>query len=64
MDLFGERAQIIGENCGGSAAASSGALGYGAFGRVGPGADLGQLVPLYLGASQALGILVEFSLTR
>jgi tRNA threonylcarbamoyladenosine biosynthesis protein TsaB len=54
VDLFGERAQIIGENCGGSAA---GALARLALARLteASGADLGQLVPLYLGASQALG---------
>ena len=54
LDLFGERAQIIGETCGGSAA---GAVARLAMARLteASGADLGQLVPLYLGASQALG---------
>ena len=54
MDLFDGRAQIIGESCGGSAA---GAVARLAMARVAAvrATDLGQLVPLYLGSSQALG---------
>ena len=54
LELFDKRAQFVGERCGGSAAK---ALAYLAVERLAatPGSDLGQLVPLYLGASQALG---------
>ena len=54
LDLFDGRAQIIGENCAGSAAATVARLALARI-AVAPGADLGQLVPLYMGSSQGLG---------
>jgi len=54
LDWFDGRAQIIGEACGGSAAGAVARLGMARL-AIAPGSDLGQLVPLYLGASQALG---------
>lgn len=54
LNLFDGRAQIIDETCGGSAAGGVARLAMARL-AVGPGADLGRLVPLYLGASQALG---------
>jgi len=54
LDLFDGRAQIIGETCGGSAAAAVVRLALAKIGVV-PGIDLGQLAPLYMGSSQALG---------
>jgi tRNA threonylcarbamoyladenosine biosynthesis protein TsaB len=54
LHLFDGRAQIIGDDCPCSAA---GAVARVALERLAnaPGTELGQLVPLYLGASQALG---------
>jgi tRNA threonylcarbamoyladenosine biosynthesis protein TsaB len=54
LHLFDGRAQLIGDACGCSAA---GAVARIALERlaVGPGTELRQLVPLYLGASQGLG---------
>lgn len=54
VDSFVGRAQIIGEACGGNPAAAVARLASARLAEA-PGADLGQLVPLYLGASQALG---------
>lgn len=54
LDLFDGRAQIIGETCGGSAAAAVARLALARI-AVEPGTDLGQLVPFYMGSSQALG---------
>ena len=54
LELFGERAQIVGESCGRSAAGAVANLALARLAEA-PGSDLGQLVPIYLGASQALG---------
>lgn len=54
LELFDERAQIVGESCGGSTAGAVARLALARLAEA-PGSDLGQLVPLYLGASQALG---------
>ena len=54
LDMLDGQAQIIGESCGGSAASAVARLAVARLG-VDSGADLGQLVPLYLGSSQALG---------
>jgi tRNA threonylcarbamoyladenosine biosynthesis protein TsaB len=54
LDWFDGRAQIIGETCGGSAAAAVARLALARI-AVDPGTDLGQLVPFYMGSSQALG---------
>jgi tRNA threonylcarbamoyladenosine biosynthesis protein TsaB len=54
LELLQDRAQIVGESCCGSVA---GAVAQLALTRLAEasGSDLGQLVPLYLGASQGLG---------
>ena len=54
LELLQGRAQIVGESCCGSVAAAVAQLALARLGEA-PGADLGQLVPLYLGVSQALG---------
>ena len=54
MSSFAERARIIGEACGCSAAAGVARVALERL-MTAPRVELGQLVPLYLGASQALG---------
>jgi len=54
LHLFDGQAQIISEDCGTSAAVAVARLALARLGDA-PGNDLGQLVPLYLGSSQALG---------
>ena len=55
VHLFGSRAQIIGEACGCSAAGGVARVASARSPAL-SGTDLGPLVPLYLGTSQALGI--------
>ena len=55
LHLFGSRAQIIGEACGSSAAGGVARVASARSPAI-AGTELGPLVPLYLGTSQALGI--------
>jgi tRNA threonylcarbamoyladenosine biosynthesis protein TsaB len=54
LHLFDGRGQVIDDTCACSAAVAVAHLALARLADV-PGMDLGQLVPLYLGASQALG---------
>ena len=54
LELFDDRAQIVGESCCGNVAGAVAQLALAHLADA-SGSDLGRLVPLYLGASQALG---------